>query len=497
MGSRKNVVSKHNTGGLESYIFTLYIRHGGRIEQSIPPKYLGGKVKIFNGIDSDEWGFICLKEKFAELGYKEGNFRFFSVVEDCLVELLSDSETLNVANSVIRPQLVEVWVVQSSSAEYEEDEIIEEGYIGESEDELVSVDEESSANEYEEDNVDNLEVELGDVNDEVNLLDERPIPGSGEDESNVWDSNKPPEVKRNMEPEIEAQREGQAGMVVDIAENGTDQAGRVDDNDGNAQIEADIAENAHTEMQEEIPIHTQPDFEYETQVDSGNTSLFEIPVDSDQSLIEGLAEQASLDMNMGSSSVTVKLGATSTRTIAQQNKGMLLMKSKGKKKVLGLPKKRTIMKRKYYTRSNQKSKFNISVTQFSEFHIRDVAQFVDQPGKPVSGSGLSIPVSVTMSTPSVSVSSVSFAVPPNSEPPKSAPKSAPAALSKKSKSITFQPVLLHSGLAEDWKTNWGYALPDLSCVFSLLPPRSSSATATSIEQMAPSPAASFRMLHFA
>nr|GMD45481.1 uncharacterized protein LOC109161280 [Ipomoea batatas] len=292
MGSRKNVVSKHNT-------------------------------------DSDEWGFIYLKEKFAELGYKEGNFRFFSVVEDCLVELLSDSETLNVANSLIRPQLVEVWVVQSSSAEYEEDEIIEEGYIGESEDELVSVDEESSANEYEEDNVDNLEVELGDVNDEVNLSDERPIPGSdGEVESN----------KRNMEPEIEAQREGQAGMVADIAENGIDQAGRVDDNDGNAQIEADIAENAHTEMQEEIPIHTQPDFEYETQVDSGNTSLFEIPVDSDQSLIEGLAEQASLDMNMGSSSVTVKLGATSTRTIAQQNKGMLLMKSKGKKKGFGTTK---------------------------------------------------------------------------------------------------------------------------------------------------------------
>nr|GMD36800.1 ulp1 protease family, C-terminal catalytic domain-containing protein [Ipomoea batatas] len=356
--------STPNPGGLESYIFTLYIRHGGRIEQSIPPKYLGGKVKIFNGIDSDEWGFICLKEKFAELGYKEGNFRFFSVVEDCLVELLSDSETLNVANSVIRPQLVEVWVVQSSSAEYEEDEIIEEGYIGESEDELVSVDEESSANEYEEDNVDNLEVELGDVNDEVNLSDERPIPGSD--------------------------------------------AGRVDDNDGNAQIEADIAENAHTKMQEEIPIHTQPDFEYETQVDSGNTSLFEIPVDSDQSLIVCVSE-----------SVPVSVSYVSSLFVSEP-----------------IP--------------------DISVTQLSEFHIHDVAQFVDQPGKPMSGSGLSIPVSVTMSTPSVSVSSVSFAVPPKSEPPKSAPKSSPAALSKKSKSITFQPVLLHSGLAEDWKTNWRY-----------------------------------------
>nr|GMD47075.1 uncharacterized protein LOC109161280 [Ipomoea batatas] len=198
-------------------------------------------------MDSDEWGFIYLKEKFAELGYKEGNFRFFSVVEDCLVELLSDSETLNVANSLIRPQLVEVWGCQSSSAEYEEDEIIEEGYIGESED------------------------ELGDVNDEVNLSDERPIPGSdGEVESNLT-----------------------------LLENGIDQAGRVDDNDGNAQIEADIAENAQQKCKKKFPIHTQPDFEYETQVDSGNTSLFEIPVDSDQSLIEGLAEQASLDMNMG------------------------------------------------------------------------------------------------------------------------------------------------------------------------------------------------------
>ncbi|XP_031090907.1 uncharacterized protein LOC115995901 [Ipomoea triloba] len=156
---------------------------------------------------------------------------------------------------------------------------------------------------------------------------------------------------------------------------------------------------------------------------------------------------------------------------------------------------------------------DISITQFSEFHIHDVAQFVDQPSEPVLGSGLSIPVSVNVSAPSVSVSGVSFAgtkfvpkltaqsskgknlisssskrklddsdevmfvsetrarkksTPPvsvrmtrsraASVPPKSAPKSAPSTSSKKSKSKTFQPVLLHSGLAEDWKTNWDRSL---------------------------------------
>nr|GLL46453.1 uncharacterized protein LOC109168966 [Ipomoea trifida] len=54
-----------------------------------------------------------------------------------------------------------------------------------------------------------------------------------------------------------------------------------------------------------------------------------------------------------------------------------------------------------------KSVPDLSVSQFREFHIRDVTHFVDQHGEPVSGSGLSIPVSV--SAPSVSVCGVSFA----------------------------------------------------------------------------------------
>nr|GME03832.1 uncharacterized protein LOC109168966 [Ipomoea batatas] len=159
---------------------------------------------------------------------------------------------------------------------------------------------------------------------------------------------------------------------------------------------------------------------------------------------------------------------------------------------------------------------DLSISQFSEFHIRDVAQYVDQQGEPVSGSALSIPVLVVV--PSVSVCGISFAgtepvsesiarssreknpiistskrklddsddvmfvsetrakkkskpsisvrmtrshtgsVLPKSEPPKSAPKSAPASSIKKTKSNTFQPVLLHSILAKDWNTNWGRSL---------------------------------------
>nr|GMD52584.1 uncharacterized protein LOC109191099 [Ipomoea batatas] len=47
---------------------------------------------------------------------------------------------------------------------------------------------------------------------------------------------------------------------------------------------------------------------------------------------------------------------------------------------------------------------------------------------------------------------------PKFELSKPAPKSAPTSSSKKSKSKTFQPVLLYSGLSEDWQTNWDRSL---------------------------------------
>nr|GMC60569.1 uncharacterized protein LOC109184816 [Ipomoea batatas] len=129
---------------------------------------MGGQTKSFSDIDSDEWCFMTLKEKF-------------------------------------------VWVLPI--VEGYEDECIEEGYvgeIGEFEDELLSVDEEFTGSEYEEYNDDDYDfeqyidsdVEHGDdvqaeVHAELNMSDETPLLGSdGEVERNVWDSVKPP-VEQN------------------------------------------------------------------------------------------------------------------------------------------------------------------------------------------------------------------------------------------------------------------------------------------------------------
>nr|GMD43832.1 transposase, MuDR [Ipomoea batatas] len=90
----------------------IKLRYGGRIEQSRPPRYLEGKVKCFGGMDSDEWGMMTLKEKVYEVGYKEeDNIRLFSLTDNGLKELLIDEDACALANYVIRPMLVEIWVV--------------------------------------------------------------------------------------------------------------------------------------------------------------------------------------------------------------------------------------------------------------------------------------------------------------------------------------------------------------------------------------------------
>nr|GMD47397.1 uncharacterized protein LOC109184816 [Ipomoea batatas] len=53
-------------------IFNLKLRHGGRIRQSLPAKYLGGSVSSFNDMVEDEWGLICLKEKVLEIWIVKG-----------------------------------------------------------------------------------------------------------------------------------------------------------------------------------------------------------------------------------------------------------------------------------------------------------------------------------------------------------------------------------------------------------------------------------------
>nr|GMD42296.1 uncharacterized protein LOC109184816 [Ipomoea batatas] len=114
----------------------IKLRYGGRIEQSRPPRYLEGKVKCFGGMDSDEWGMMTLKEKVYEVGYKdEDSIRLFSLTDNGLKELLTDEDACALANYVIRPMLVEIWVVLGVVGNDEEND---EENIGEAE---ISADE--------------------------------------------------------------------------------------------------------------------------------------------------------------------------------------------------------------------------------------------------------------------------------------------------------------------------------------------------------------------
>nr|GMC68161.1 DDT domain-containing protein DDB_G0282237 [Ipomoea batatas] len=285
-------------------------------------------LAFLKGIDSDEWGFITPKEKFGEQGYKEG------------------------------------WVVLSSISE---DEIIEKGCLGESEDELVSVDEECS--EYDADIVDELEVDgsYADVNDWLNLSEETPIAAGsdGEVESTrrnleVGEQREGQEIHHNAEPEVGEQREGQERQDNAEPEENKEK-GRKDNIMQNLRSNLEPEVEAQTEGQEEMIIHTQPDVESETQEETWNTSLFEIPVECHDSVI-GMRtirvecdSTAIMDFNFSTQGVNLNLG--NTRRVEQHQKGML-MKAKGKQKALGLTKKKTIFKRKYSTRSTSKSKFS-------------------------------------------------------------------------------------------------------------------------------------------
>ncbi|XP_019190408.1 PREDICTED: uncharacterized protein LOC109184816 [Ipomoea nil] len=105
--------TSHGSSGLvNGYKFFLKLRYEGRIVQSNPPRYLEGRVKTFAEMDSDEWGMMTLKEKVYEVGYKkEDNIRLFNLSDNGLVELLTDEDACVLANYVVRPKVVEIWVV--------------------------------------------------------------------------------------------------------------------------------------------------------------------------------------------------------------------------------------------------------------------------------------------------------------------------------------------------------------------------------------------------
>nr|GMD60515.1 uncharacterized protein LOC109184816 [Ipomoea batatas] len=50
-------------------LFTLHLRHGGRVIQTLPSKYIGGEVSTFTNMEEDEWGLVnqCKTPKVIEI----------------------------------------------------------------------------------------------------------------------------------------------------------------------------------------------------------------------------------------------------------------------------------------------------------------------------------------------------------------------------------------------------------------------------------------------
>nr|GMD06164.1 transposase, MuDR [Ipomoea batatas] len=163
---------------VDAYIFCLKLRYGGKIEQSRPPRYLEGKVKCFGGMDSDEWGMMTLKENAYEVGYKEeDSITLFSLTDNGLKELLTDEDACALANYVIRPMLVEIWVVlgvvgndeeNNGEAEISADE-------GDGDSDWMMGDSANDLSDSEFENQLGVEVDTGVQSDQVTLPEEIPI----------------------------------------------------------------------------------------------------------------------------------------------------------------------------------------------------------------------------------------------------------------------------------------------------------------------------------
>nr|GMD78691.1 uncharacterized protein LOC109184816 [Ipomoea batatas] len=79
-------------------------------------EWVGAQGRINDGsscpdTNSDEWGMMTLKEKVYVLVYKEEGISLFSLTDNGLIELLTDEDACALVNYVVRPKLVEIWVV--------------------------------------------------------------------------------------------------------------------------------------------------------------------------------------------------------------------------------------------------------------------------------------------------------------------------------------------------------------------------------------------------
>nr|GMC69507.1 transposase, MuDR, MULE transposase domain protein [Ipomoea batatas] len=113
-----------------------------RIDVGIPPKYVGGSVKWISDLDYDEWGIITLWEKVEQFGYKRDEYRCFAKTDNGLIELVLDLKVWNLVNSVVRPKVVEIWVIVRVDGE---DDSAENDIVGDDSEEYESAETENES----------------------------------------------------------------------------------------------------------------------------------------------------------------------------------------------------------------------------------------------------------------------------------------------------------------------------------------------------------------
>nr|GMD72819.1 transposase, MuDR [Ipomoea batatas] len=260
MGSRSTQAEdgslSKDSGGAHNYTFSLKLSYGGRIHQSIPPKYLEGKVRTFSNLDSDEWGIMTLMDKVIEVGYKkDDHLRFFSRTDNGLIELVNDLETWNLVNNVVKPKVVEIWVITGvdEDSDWEEKDSANELELFE-----------GSENEIDDQDFVKLEVQVPRAVQTVNAEHVAVT----EDELSHYNSDDG--VETHVGKGHNALRCPQKPHPVRVAAEREEQVGQ-------REVEA-----------EETPIHTQPELEdnaslvpIEVQEDDGMSKGYECPIELD------------------------------------------------------------------------------------------------------------------------------------------------------------------------------------------------------------------------
>nr|GMD81251.1 uncharacterized protein LOC109184816 [Ipomoea batatas] len=362
---------------VDGYISCLKLRYGGRIEQSKPPRYLEGRVKCFADTNSDEWGMMTLKEKVYVVVYKEEGIRLFSLTDNGLIELLTYEDVCALVNYVVRPKLVEIWVVLGVVGNDEENngeaEISTDEGDGDSDWMTGDYANELSDSEFEieQTEVDDLDffnfiypnVEYGgdeggegdgvEEHDEINPKYINPETYFSGSEGEGSEGNVRAE-ENDREPDEGNGRESDAHRIVLPSPLGKVLLkGRVQLRDSLGSMcpfTATYVNKRAITVGEEIPINTQP--EYASDIDT-------IPVDI-QIQDESPALACGQSLNIGDE-ITAHVVKPSygpplkkMKTI-NSGKGKQVTESHGKakgKKSLGLTKARTQLTRKYRTRSS-------------------------------------------------------------------------------------------------------------------------------------------------